>query len=268
MRGEWGIYGRLMVAGFRRQSTYRLAMLAGLTTNVVFGFIRAAILFAAVDQAGGALAGYDRDEISAYVWLSQGLIAAITLIGTAEIGERIRTGDVAVDLTRPIDVQTWHLADELGKAAYTFLPRGVPSVLVGALTVGLVMPTTVLPYLLGAVSVLLAVAISFYCRFAVNILGFWLVDTRGVRTLYMVTSSFLAGLYVPVALFPDWLGTLAYATPFPSIIQVPVDVISGRETGLDAVGLVTQQLGWLIAMCLVGRLLMAAGRRYLVVQGG
>jgi ABC-2 type transport system permease protein len=266
--GQAGIYWRLFVAGFRRQANYRLAMLAGLFTNVVFGFIRAAILFAALASAGGTIAGYDDGQISAYVWLSQGLIGAVTLNGMAEIGDRIRTGDVAVDLTRPIDIQTWHLADDQGRAVYSLILRGVPSVLVGALTFGLSMPTTVLPYLLGLVSITLGIAISFYCRFAINIVGFWLVDTRGVRVFYMVTSSFLAGLYVPVALFPDWLYTLAYATPFPSMLQVPVDVISGRETGLDAAVLVAQQLGWLVVTCLVGRMLMAAGRRYLVVQGG
>jgi ABC-2 type transport system permease protein len=266
--GQVGIYWRLFVAGFRKQSNYRLAMFAGLFTNVVFGFIRAAILFAALESAGGELAGYDEGSISAYVWLSQGLLGAITLTGMAEIADRIRTGDVAVDLTRPIDVQTWHLSEDLGRATYTLIPRGLPSVLVGALTVGLAMPTTLLPYVLGAVSIVLGVAISFYCRFAVNVLGFWLVDTRGVRTLYMVTSSFLAGLYVPVALFPEWLHTLAYATPFPSMLQTPIDVISGRETGIDAVSLVAQQAGWLIITCAVGRALMAAGRRFLVVQGG
>jgi ABC-2 type transport system permease protein len=266
--GQAGIYGRLFVAGFRKQANYRLAMLAGLFTNVVFGFIRAAILFAALASAGGSIAGYDEGSISAYVWLSQGLIGAVTLTGMAEIGDRIRTGDVAVDLTRPIDIQTWHLADDLGRAAYTLIPRGLPSVLVGALTFGLTMPTTALPYLLGAVSIVLGIAISFYCRFAVNILGFWLVDTRGVRTFYMVSSTFLAGLYVPVALFPDWLHAIAYATPFPSILQVPIDVISGRETGFDAALLLAQQVGWLVATCAIGRLLMSAGRRYLVVQGG
>jgi len=65
-------YLELAKAGFRRQSTYRLAGRAGVVTNIVFGFIRAAILFAAVESAGGTLAGYSRDTISAYVWLSQG----------------------------------------------------------------------------------------------------------------------------------------------------------------------------------------------------
>jgi hypothetical protein len=44
---------------------------------------------------------------------------------------------IAVDLTRPVDLQTWRLAEDLGRAAYTALPRLVPSVLVGDLMVGL-----------------------------------------------------------------------------------------------------------------------------------
>lgn len=258
----------LVRAGFARQANYRLAMLAGLVTNVVFGFIRAAILFAAIESAGGNLGGYTAGTISAYVWLSQGLIGAIELSGMAEIGNRVRTGDVAIDFTRPVDLQTWHLAEDMGRAAYTLIPRGVPSVLVGALTVGLVMPTTVLPYVLGAFSIVAGVAISFYGRYAVNILGFWLLDTRGARTLYMVSSGFLAGLYVPVSLFPGWLHTLAYCTPFPSILQTPINVISGKDVGLDAAADLVMQAGWLVALCLLGRWLTSAGRRQLVLNGG
>ena len=268
MRADVRTYWRLFGAGFRRQSAYRLAMAAGLCTNVVFGFIRASILFAAVRASGGELAGYTVGTVSAYVWLSQGLIGAIQLNGAAEIGERVRTGDVAVDFTRPIDVQTWHLAEDLGRAAYTLIPRGIPSVLVGAATFGLALPSGAAPYLLGLVSIVLGVTISFYCRYAVNVVGFWLLDTRGVRSLYMVTSTFLAGLFVPVGLFPGWLHTLAYATPFPSILQVPIDVLSGRVTGSAAVTAVATQLGWLAVTCLAGRALTAAGRRKLVVQGG
>jgi ABC-2 type transport system permease protein len=261
-------YLKLVRAGFARQANYRLAMLAGLATNLVFGFIRAAILFAAVKSAGGTLAGYTAGTISSYVWLSQGLIGALEMSGRAEIGERVRTGDVAIDFIRPVDLQTWHLSEDLGRAAYTLIPRGLPSVLVGGLTVGLILPATPLPYLMGAVSIVAGLAISFYSRYAVNILGFWLLDTRGVRTLYMVVSTFLAGLYVPVALFPGWLHTLAYWTPFPSILQTPINVISGRDTGLDASVDLLMQIGWLVAVCLLGRLLTSAGRRKLVVQGG
>ena len=149
MRADLHTYRELFLAGFRRQTAYRLAMFAGLATNIVFGFIRSAILFAAVESAGGELAGYSAGTISAYVWLSQGLLGAIQMNGAADVGDRVRTGDVAVDFTRPVDLQTWHLAEDMGRALYTVIPRGLPSVLVGALTFGLVMPTTVLPYVLG-----------------------------------------------------------------------------------------------------------------------
>jgi ABC-2 type transport system permease protein len=261
-------YLKLVRAGFSRQANYRLAMLAGLVTNVVFGFIRAAILFAAIRSAGGSLGGYTTGTISSYVWLSQGLIGAVEVSGRAEIGDRVRTGDVAIDFTRPVDLQTWHLAEDLGRAAYTLIPRGVPSVLIGALTVGLILPTSVLPYLLGIVSIIAGVALSFYGRYAVNILGFWLLDTRGARTLYMVTSGFLAGLYVPVGLFPGWLHTVAYCTPFPSILQTPINVITGKVVGAEAAVDVAVQLGWLLVIGLLGRWLTSAGRRKLVVQGG
>lgn len=258
----------LVRAGFSRQAHYRLAMVAGLGTNLVFGFIRSAILFAAVRSAGGSLAGYTTGTISSYIWLSQGLLGAIEMSGRAEIGDRVRTGDVAVDFIRPVDLQTWHLAEDMGRAAYSLIPRGVPSVLVGALTVGLVMPGTVTPYVLGVLSIIAGVAISFYCRYAVNVLGFWLLDTRGVRTLYGVSSTFLAGLFVPVSLFPSWLHTLAYCTPFPSILQTPINVISGRDTGMTAVLDLGAQAGWLAGACLLGRVLTSAGRRTLVLNGG
>ncbi len=269
MRPDLVTYWQLARAGFRKQANYRLAMLAGLTTNVVFGFIRAAILFATVAAAGGELSGYDQDTMSAYVWLSQGLLGAVEMgFAPTEIGERVKNGDIAIDFTRPVDVQGAYLAADLGRAAYTFIPRGLPSVLVGALTVGLAMPTTVLPYVLGVVSIALAVAVSFLCRYAVSILGFWLVETRGVRSLYGVTATFLAGLYVPVHIFPGWLSTLAHATPFPSILQSPIDVISGRVTGWDSAQVVATQVFWVLVVCLIGRLLTNAGRRKLEVQGG
>ena len=51
-------YPQLVRAGYRRYATYRRAALAGLTTNVVFGLVRAAVLTAVLAQRG-TVAGYD-----------------------------------------------------------------------------------------------------------------------------------------------------------------------------------------------------------------
>jgi len=89
-----------------------------------------------------------------------------------------------------------------------------------------------------------------------------------VQVLYMVISGFLAGLFVPIWLFPDWLAALAQATPFPSMLMYPVDILSGRTEGTAALVLVGLQLLWLALMGLAGHLLTRAGRRTLEVQGG
>jgi ABC-2 type transport system permease protein len=98
--------------------------------------------------------------------------------------------------------------------------------------------------------------------------GFWLVETRGPQMLYMLASGFLGGLYVPIALFPAWLRTVAAATPFPSIMMYPVDVLSGLGGAGSAAKLVLAQLAWLTAVAAIGQLLTRAGRRRLEVQGG
>ncbi|KAA8887680.1 ABC transporter permease [Nocardia colli] len=270
-RHSWrafAVYAQLVRAGFRRQSQYKLAMFAGLFTNCVFGFVRAAVMLAAV-RATGDFGGYNEGSIGAYVWLSQGLLGAMQFMGPPlDLADRVKNGDIAIDFLRPVDVQFGYLAGDLGRAACTILPRGVPSVLIGVLTFGLVLPGTPLPYLLGAVSVLLAVAISFLCLFAVALIGFWVVETRGLRVLYQVAGTFLAGLFVPVHMFPGWLRAIAQATPFPSILQSPIDVLSGRITGTAAVGVVAVQVFWVLVVGGIGRVLLAAGRRKLEVQGG
>ena len=110
----------------------------------------------------------------------------------------MRTGDIAVDLARPVDLQVQFLAADLGRAAFVFLPRGLPPLVVGAVTFGLAMPATVLPYALGLVSVVLAVVISFNCRFIANLSAFWLLDHRGVMQVYIAVSNIFSGMYAPV----------------------------------------------------------------------
>jgi ABC-2 type transport system permease protein len=254
--------------GFRRWAAYRGAMAAGAFTNTVFGLIRAYITVGAIGAAGGTLAGYDAKAGITYAFLAQALIAPVNIFTWNELALRVRTGDVAVDLARPVDPQLAYLASDLGRAAYSIIPRGLPPMLVGGLVFGLAMPATALPYLLGSISLLLAVTVSFACRWLANLAAFWLLDLRGVMMIYVLASGLLSGHLLPVHWFPGWLAAIANATPFPSIIQTPIDIVTGREAGVGALALIGVQLGWLVVALLAGRLVFAAGTRKLVVQGG
>jgi ABC-2 type transport system permease protein len=268
MRATARVYWRLLTAGFRRQSTYRLAALGGLVANLTFGLLKVAILFATVRAAGGELHGYDTASMSTYIWLSQGMLGSVNLTGRTDLALRVKSGQVAVDFLRPVDLQAATIATEAGASLFALIPRGLPSVLLGAATVGIELPASAVFYLLGAVSLFLGIVISAATVYLIAVAGFWLIETRGPQIFYMLASGFLGGLYLPISLFPQWLRILATVTPFPSIMMYPVDVLSGLGGAGRAAGLVLAQLAWLAGVLITGQLLTRAGRRKLEVQGG
>jgi len=261
-------YWELTRSSFRRYSTYRLAAFAGAFTNSVFGLIRASLLLSAITTAGGSIGGYTPVEAATYVWLGQALLGPLGLFGNAELSRRVKSGDIAIDLTRSVSLIGSYWAQDLGRAAFDLLPRAVPPLVVGALVTGLSLPTTAGPYALGFVSVLAAFSLTFAGFFLVNLLAFWVVEIRGFWMLYMVLMNLLSGFLVPVTWFPGWLADLARATPFPSMLQTPADILAGRTDGVESVSLVIIQLVWLIALLLVALIMVRLGAAKLVVQGG
>jgi len=261
-------YWRFLVAGFRGQSAYPLATFAGLVANATFGLLKGGIMGAAVDSSGGELAGYSAATMAAFVWLGQGMLGSVNFWGGSALQDRIRTGDVAVDFLRPVSVQASHVLTDVGKGLFALLPRGLPSVVIGVLVSHMALPGDPATLTLGLVSLLLGITVSHATVYLVSVAGLWLVETRGVAVLYMAVSGFFAGLYTPVYLYPDWLLAITLATPFPAMMQLPVDVLSGRVTGWAAGQHLAVQLGWLVAVLVAGHLATRAGRRRLEVQGG
>lgn len=262
----WGV---LVAAGFRRYSAYRAATIGGAVSNSAWGLLRVAVVTGAVGSAGGSLAGYDRHEAITYAWVSQALIGPVCLFSWNELAIRVRSGDIAVDYARPVDLQLQYGLPDLGRAAYVFLPRGLPPILVGLVTSGLWLPTELWAWAAGLAALVLAVGISFACRYLMNLTAFWLIDVRGILTSYLIISTVLSGLYVPVQWFPHWLLVLSGFTPFPSMLQTPLDLFCGlADSPGDAVRPLLLQVSWLVALVLLGRVVQTRAARKLVVQGG
>jgi ABC-2 type transport system permease protein len=265
----WRAYLALAAAGFRRHATYRQATVASIVTNTVFGFLRFAVMLAVIDAGIPIVTGYDQARLATFVWAGQGLIGVVLLWSPPDLAERIRTGDVVTDLLRPIDPVWQLLAADLGRAFYAVLTRFAAPVLVGALVFDLYAPSRAVTYALFACSVLLATVVCFGCRYLVNASAYWLLDIRGPNTLWTLTSGMLGGLYFPVWFFPDAMAAaLIVATPFPSVIQIPLDVLVERGSPVMQLTLLGVQAGWVVVTLALCRFVQARGERTLVIQGG
>jgi ABC-2 type transport system permease protein len=264
------LYLAVAARTFRRFATYRAATLAGIFTNSVFGVI-ISFTYIAVWQQNPTAGGYDVVDAVTYCWLGQALLMTVAVWGggaTDDLAERVRTGDVAIDLYRPANLLVWWWSADLGRAAYHLLTRGVAPTVVGALLFDLRFPGSPATWLLFALTLPLAVTVSFALRMLVATSTFWLVDDSGLRNLMAVLATFLSGLVVPLVLFPGWTRDLAMALPWVSFLQVPADVWLGRRAGWDAVAGLGIQVFWAAVLLTACAGLLARARRRVVVQGG
>ncbi|MBA4860422.1 ABC-2 family transporter protein [Streptomyces sp. PSKA54] len=268
--GQGRLYAAVAVSGFRRHATYRVATAAGVFTNTVFGFVLAYTYIALWDERPG-LGGYDQAQALTYVWLCQGLHATVAAMGRGmevELIGRIRTGDIAVDLYRPADLQTWWLAGDVGRAVFHLLGRGFVPMAFGALLFDLAVPSDPLTWLAFLVAVALGVVVSFAIRYLVALSAFWLMDGAGAAQMAALTGIFFSGLLLPLNVFPGALGEIARALPWSALLQMPADVFLGERTGVGLLETYAFQGAWAVALLAAGRLVQSAATRRVVVQGG
>ncbi|MFB7369064.1 ABC transporter permease [Streptomyces sp. NPDC056222] len=264
------LYATVAAGGFRRHATYRMATAAGVFTNSVFGFILSYTYIALWDERP-QLGGYDMADALAYVWIGQGLITVCGLMGGGfedELIERIRTGDIAVDLYRPADLQAWWFAANAGRSAYQLLGRGVAPMVVGALVFDFTLPERASTWLAFLLAIALGATVSFAIWYLVAMSAFWLMDGQGVVQVAWLGGLFFSGMLLPLNVFPGALGEVARMLPWASMLQIPADVYLERYTGWGLLGAYAFQICWAVVLLVAGRLAQSLATRKVVVQGG
>ncbi|MGW2958289.1 ABC transporter permease [Streptomyces sp. NPDC001220] len=265
--GAGRLYLAVAAGGFRRYATYRAATAAGVFTNTAFGIILVYTYLALWDEKPH-LGGYDQAQAVTYVWLGQCLYATLAIQGGGvekDLMERIRTGEIAIDLYRPADLQLWWLATDVGRSLFQMLGRGVIPFAFGALFFPMALPTDVATWAAFAVALFLAMVVSFGIRYLAALSVFWLLDGMGVNQALMVLGIFCSGMTLPLNVFPGALGDVVRTLPWAAQLQMPADVLLGETAPLGAYAF---QAAWAVALLTAGRLVQTAATRRVVVQGG
>ncbi|MGW1797283.1 ABC transporter permease [Streptomyces sp. NPDC001984] len=265
--GSGRLYAAVTVGGFRRYATYRAATAAGVFTNTVFGLILV-YTYLALWDVKPHLGGYDQAQAVTFVWLGQALLSTLALGGGGieeELMERIRTGDVAIDLYRPADLQLWWLAADLGRAFFQLLGRGVLPFVFGALIFPVALPASAVTWAAFFGAIVLAMLVGFGIRYLVALSAFWLLDGAGTAQMAWLVGIFCSGMLLPLNVFPGALGEVVRALPWASLLQAPADVLLGHA---DPLATYAFQGAWAVVLLAAGRLVQSVAVRRVVVQGG
>jgi ABC-2 type transport system permease protein len=261
------IWTAFAATSFKQQFAYRMANWSGLFTNAFFLLFRAHALRAAY-AARESIGGLNIDDIVSYATVSQALLMVIPQWGRMGISESVRSGQIAMDLSRPVGFFGMHMSRRLGISAYYLLVR-FPPVLALGLVFGLLHPPadpSLLPLFL--LSVICGTWIANCLLFLVEVSSFWLESDRGVRYGVMGFTNLFSGLILPISFFPDWAQRISRGLPFEYTLYLPIKIYLGQLAGGALLGALSIQLIWALGLALLCETAFAAGTRKLVVHGG
>ncbi len=264
-------YSALLRMRFIALLQYRTAAAAGLATQLFWGLIRVMIFEAFYSASPNRQAiPMNHAQLVSYVWLGQALLGLLPWSIDREMREKIRTGGVAYDLLRPMDLYfQWYFQAIATRTAPTLL-KSIPLFVVAGCFFGLKPPTSApaLVAWLGMTVLALLMNCAFSCLISISMM--WTISGEGISRLAPPVVYAFSGMMVPLPLMPAFMQPLLNALPFRNMVDVPFRIYSGQipATLHHVIPAALHTTAWTAALLLSGRLMMQCGLRKLVVQGG
>jgi ABC-2 type transport system permease protein len=250
-------------AAFQQHLTYRIANLAGIFTNAFFLVMRAYV-FEACYAARDSIGGLSVAQAVTFASITQCVLMVAPQWGSIGVAANVRTGQIAVDLLRPVDLVVAVLAGRVGVSAYYAVVRMVPMIAI-ATAFGILAAPSAGGLAAFLVTLALGSLVANALLLLVELASFWIESERGVRYAMMGLALLPSGLILPVAWFPEPVRTLFRLTPFAYTMNLPAEAWIGTA---DLVPGVAVQVAWLVALLALCRLGVRAGTRRLQVAGG
>ncbi|WP_248924603.1 ABC transporter permease [Paenibacillus hamazuiensis] len=250
---------------------YRSAALAGVLTQLFFGFIFIMIFVAFYSQSA-AQPPITLKELVAYIWLQQIFLAFIALwYRDGEIFSLITSGNIAYELCRPCGIYRFWFAKLLAQRFSSAILRCFPILLVVLILpepYRLSPPPSPAAFGLFISALLLGLLVNVAISMLIYISVFWTMSPTGSTLMIAVTGEFFSGMILPIPLMPTWLQNIAYALPFRWTADFPFRVYSGQIPQAEAMWGILAQLLWLAVMAGIGAWSLRRALRQVVVQGG
>ena len=260
-------YASIFRMNWKLELQYRGAVLGGIICQLVFGLILVSLyraLYAGRPQV------MPIETVSTYVWLQQAFFRMV-LSSDSDLAGKIRTGDIAYDLVRPLSLYGYYYARILAQKSMGSLLRAVP-MLVFALCLprgwGIMAPVSPAAF----VCFLLGLMIGLCCVSALENITMGItmrtLDPKGIQAMLNLLMMILSGNVLPLTLYPDAWQKVITALPYAQLLDAPIRLYTGTRQVAEAPGVLLLQEAWTVVLTGVGIALWKSNQRRLVIQGG
>lgn len=216
-----------------------------------------------------SLGGLGLQQMLTYLCISSAISALLNKPHELYIlGKRIRSGDIALCLVQPVDMQARFFSEAIGSSVVLFAMFCVPMLAVTGPLLKISPPPSIGHLILFTVSFALGYAIMLGLDFLVGLLGFSTIQFGGLIVGKRAMIRFFSGAIVPLSIFPAQLRDIASWLPFQAIYYLPLSIYTGAFLPTQAAVAILIQIFWLIFVVLLGRLAWRWAVRAISIQGG
>ncbi len=260
-------YAEYMRISFQKMLAYRVSYLIGVFTYVIHVAVYY-FLYKALYMEDVTIKGYTLQEMLTYV--SLGWICKSFYLNyiDREITDDVQSGQVAMDLIKPVDFQLMYVARGLGHSLFRIVLFTPPIIVVTFLLFSVSPPVSLGHMMLFILSSSFSVLIYLGINYIIGLLSIFFLSIRGVLYSKNLIIELLSGLLIPIDWFPPWFQSMSFLLPFQSIAYCPLQIYLGRIQGLSLFFSLGLQLLWIVIIFGIGRIVWRLCQRRILIQGG
>lgn len=261
------LYLEFMRISFMNIMAYRMRYVVGVFTYLVYVSVYW-FLWEAAYTGRDSIAGMSLGQMTTYVavaWIARTFYHSDV---DWDIHGKVSSGNIALDLIRPIDFQLMHFFTCIGEAIFRLVLFALPAGIVICSIYPVNAAHSFNDLLFFVLATFLAFIINFEITFITGLLAFKTQSVLGIMRAKYVAQQVLTGLIVPISLFPELLRKIIYLTPFPYIANVPLDIYLGKMDFSHIQHALLVQIIWIIVLFVFGRWFCKSCFKKLIIQGG
>jgi ABC-type uncharacterized transport system permease subunit len=260
------VYLRLAAMVPKTVLAYRFNIVMSLV-SVLLQIYLLRVVWSAIYAQRTDVAAFPLEQLLTYLTIANLQIWLVNPELAWNVQQRVREGQIAVDLARPVPFPGQMVAQQIG-GTIGVLPLVAVALPVAFIAGSLRPPASVESGALYLVSLVLAYAVMALMGLLLGFVAFWTLETTGMMAIFRFANLFFAGGLVPLAFFPPPLRTVAEALPFQTQASIPVSLYLGRLEGSDALRALALQLLWIVLLAAIAVVVWRRAVTKIVVQGG
>ncbi|MDF2962908.1 MAG: family transporter [Paenibacillus sp.] len=255
----------LMKKAYARNLQYRSSHAVNTVASAIFGLIYVSIWKGIGDPGQAEADGYTLQNVVHYVAFNQ-VCLWITLFITNGLGidRSVRTGQISLDLMRPVHLFYHLMCREWGQVGYQLLYKSLPIYLLYIWMLELPVPSSATTWFWTVTALLLAAYMNICVNYLIGVTALWTTESNWLFWVHYSLSSVLSGFLIPLEWLPDWLQSISRFSFYPCLQYVPTKLYLGMETASLLIGSAV----WCVLLTLLCLTATSLVRRKVEVQGG